>query len=347
MFNFSGGQSGGAGRRTQKKDIALYDVLGVSPDATQLDIKRAYRLLAMTRHPDKGGTSEDFKTLTSAYETLSDPEKRQAYDMGPPEIGLGLGSMNDLFSSMFMGSGDFQATTTPPLSINVSVSLEEVFMGCERTIAYHAIRPCGSCGGNGGTGKSTCSSCRGRGRNVQLRQVGPGMVQQIQTTCVSCKGTGSTIKHTCTTCDGNSSTKVPQTLTCSIPPTVTTGTKIRISKRGHAPSGSTEPGDVLIVVTVATHPRFQRKGLDLHVEQRISLLAALTGYAISIHHIDGNLVEIVSDGVRQPGSIQKFPGRGITAKGALYVTFVVVLPQSSFGSDDQTLLHRLLSQSEP
>lgn len=342
MFNFSGF----GGRSNEKnRDTELYDVLGVHPDATLPEIKKAYRALAMIHHPDKGGTSTQFKTITSAYEVLSDKEKRQQYDLGTPSMGMGMGagSMDDLFSSMFMGDHGFRTPTVEAVVSTVSISLEEVYTGCVRTVEYRAVRSCVACQGKGGIGRSVCQPCRGRGSTVQLRQVGPGMVQQIQSVCGTCKGSGTTVENPCVRCDGQASTEIPLTINITIPPAVTNDTKIRIPNKGHTIDGSKSTGEVVVVVSVRKHTQFIRKGLDLYMNYQISLLEALCGYSTTITHISGKLIQITSDVIRPPGYIQKLAGHGITSAGALYITFDVRFPTAQFSTLDQKTLAALLS----
>jgi DnaJ family protein A protein 2 len=336
MFNF-GGRS--TTRQTMEKDTRLYDVLGVTPDASPSEIKKAYRALAMTHHPDKGGTSEMFKTITSAYETLSDEQSRHQYDIGASASGgMDTGSMHDMFSSLF--TGGFQTPTQiQPLCVSISVSLEEVYSGCVRTVKYTATRSCAKCGGNGGTGKRVCKPCHGQGITIQLRQVGPGMVQQIQSVCGGCRGTGSSVDVKCLDCDGQSSKKTPVSLLVSVPTGIADGTKIRFQKQGHeSVSDKNRLGDVNVIISVTKHSVFTRQGLDLYTEKTISLVEALCGYRFMIQHVSGDQIQVESDSIRPPGSIQKIDGRGITSKGALYITYHVKFPSTQLSPDDHKVL---------
>jgi DnaJ-class molecular chaperone len=303
----------------------LYETLGVKKDATTADIRRAYRVLAMKHHPDKGGTEATFKTITAAYEILSNDTTRKRYDMyGTDEPGNV--DISDMFSSMFSGPpvGVPSPARIKPVVVEVHLSLDEVYRGIKRSVVYQAIRSCKTCGGKGGSGIRICGACRGKGAYIQMRQLGPGMIQQVHTKCETCRGKGHQLQTVCKTCDGGAYMAVPTTLEIAIKPNTTHGTRVTIGSMGHEVDGRF--GDVCVTINIRKHGIFTQKGSDLHMTETIDLVQAICGYTFQVHHLNGTQTDIQSPVCIQPGSIQIIPGLGMTPTNSLHVLFRVVLP---------------------
>ena len=325
MFNFFGNMD-------KEQPTELYETLGLSTNASSQEIKRAYRALAMTHHPDKGGATERFKSITAAYEILSNEDKRRQYDTQSDQVPS---NMNDLFASMFARA----PTSIKPVAIEVPISLEDIFRGCKQSVTYESIRNCVSCAGHGGTDVRACGSCKGKGVHVQLRQIGPGMVQQMQTACPTCKGKGTKIHRICTACKGVPRQRVKASVEITIPPNTTHNTPLTIQGKGHEVEGRF--GDVVVTVVYQKHPIFTPRGDELHMTQTIDLVQALCGYSFKILHINGKTVTIQSPSVCiQPGSTQVVAGLGMTSKHSLHIIYKLVLP-TTFSSKKEQLVDLL------
>ena len=314
-----------------KRDF--YEVLGVNRDASDEDIKKAYRKLAMKYHPDRNPDSkeseEKFKQGKEAYEILSDREKRAAYDQyghagvdqnagaggrGGPGFG---GDFSDAFSDIFGdifgggraqgGGGRAQVFRGADLRYNMEISLEEAARGCERQIRIPAHERCDACHGTGakpGTQPKTCSTCGGHGQ-VRMSQ---GFFS-VQQTCPTCHGSGKQISDPCNKCHGAGQVKTTKTLNVKIPAGVDEGDRIRLSGEGEPGENGGPSGDLYVVTHIKAHAVFQRDGVDLHCEMPISFTTAALGGTIELPGLDGakHVIEI-------PAGIQS--GKQLRKRGA-------------------------------
>ena len=341
----------------------LYDLLGVSPDASEAELKKSYRKKALSLHPDKGGDPELFKEVTSAYEVLSDSSKREMYDRfgaeGLSEGGMGGGmDPQDLFSQLFGGAGGFFGGGGRPrgprkgkdLVHRVKATLEDLYNGKLTKLALQKHVLCAKCQGRGGKegAVKTCNTCNGQGVKVVLRQLGP-MVQQMQQTCPDCHGQGEQInpKDRCTQCNGKKITQERKVLEVRIDKGMEDGQQITFKEEAdQAPN--TIPGDVIIVVDEQPHPRFKRKMNDLFVNVEVDLLTALAGGRVSIPHLDDHAlsVEIPRGEIVHPGDMKVLRGQGMPSYrhhelGDLYVNLSVKFPDS-LNEDQLQLLEKAL-----
>ncbi|GAA5996801.1 type I HSP40 co-chaperone YDJ1 [Rhodotorula paludigena] len=340
------------------RETALYDQLGVAPTASEAELKKAYRKLALQLHPDKNPDAGDkFKEVSHAYEVLSDPEKRQLYDQFGEEglsgggMGGGMGGMDpqDLFSQLFGGGGGFFGggggrggrpqgpRKGKDLVHRIKVSLEDLYKGKTSKLALQKHVLCGKCKGKGGKegAVKTCQSCRGQGVKVVLRQLGP-MVQQIQQACTDCNGEGEIInaKDRCKECNGKKIVNERKVLEVHIDRGMKEGQTITFAGEADQAPG-TEPGDVVIVIEEKPHDIFKRKGDDLFAEVEIDLLTALAGGQFSLRHLDDRaiLCTIHPGEVIKPGSVKVIPGQGMPSYrhhelGDLVVQINVKFPDS-------------------
>ena len=295
------------------KDTAFYDMLGVSPDASDAQLKSAYKKGALKHHPDKNASdpaaANKFKEISEAYEVLSDPQKRGLYDQfgkeGLEQGGMGGGGMNaeDLFSQFFGGGGGMggfggmfggggMRDPGPKKARTIhhvhKVSLEDIYRGKVSKLALQKSVICPKCDGRGGKegAVKTCAGCNGQGMKTMMRQMGP-MIQRFQTVCPDCNGEGETIreKDKCKQCNGKKTIIERKVLHVHVDRGVTSGTKLDFRGEGDQMPG-VQPGDVQFEIEQKPHARFQRKGDDLYYHSEIDLLTALAGGAMYIEHLD-------------------------------------------------------------
>lgn len=311
-----------------KKDY--YEVLGVNKDASDDEIKKAYRKLAMKHHPDRNPDNpkaeEHFKEAKEAYETLSDGQKRAAYDQyghaafeaggmggGSPFGAGGAGGFDfgDIFGDIFGGSrggGRNSAHRGSDLRYNLEISLEEAARGAQKQIRIPTMEDCTTCKGTGakpGTSATTCQTCAGHGQ-VRMQQ---GFFS-IQQTCPRCHGSGKQISSPCTSCHGAGKVKQHKTLEIKIPAGIDTGMRLRHSGHGEAGSNGAPSGDLYVEIHIRPHNVFQREGDDLHCEMPISFSTAALGGEIEIPTLDGK-ASIKIPPETQSGKIFRLRGKGI------------------------------------
>lgn len=330
-------------------DTEYYDVLGVSKDASSGEIKKAYRKLALKNHPDKGGDPELFKQISVAYDVLSNSEKKEVYDKygkeGLEGGGGGGGNAEDIFS-MFFGGGGGGGGRGPrgprkgeDIVHPLKVSLEDMYNGKTSKIAINRDKLCGSCDGRGGKAgaEKSCTSCHGRGVKVMLRQVGPGMVQQVQVHCPDCGGQGKTMREQdkCRDCRGQKVVKERKVLEVNLEKGMKNQQKIVFSGESDEAPG-TVPGDVVLVLQQKPHSRFERKGADLILKKTVTLSEALCGFKFVVNTLDDRQLVVSSapGEVLEPNSVKAVMGEGMPhhrnpfEKGRLFVIFDIQFPAS-------------------
>jgi len=339
------------------KETKLYDSLGVSPDASQDDLKRAYKKLALKYHPDKNPDAGDqFKEISHAYEVLSDERKRQQYDQFG-ESGLsgdgGMGvSAEDLFSQLFgggfFGGGGPRQPSGPRKGKDmvhpIKATLEELHKGKVKKLALTRNIVCAKCQGRGGKEGAVkeCGTCHGRGVRVTMRQIGP-MIQQMQSVCPDCRGEGEVIreKDRCKACHGKKVVNDRKVLEVHVDKGMRGGQQIRFQgEADQAPD--IVPGDVVIVIEEIEHSTFKRKGDHLFYEAKIDLLTALAGGQFAIPHLDDRqlVVTICPGEVITPGDVKVITGEGMPSyrhhqNGNLFVKFEIDFPPHGWGTPEQ------------
>ncbi len=301
-----------------------YEVLGINRDASEDEIKKAYRKLAMKYHPDRNPdnpkSEENFKEAKEAYEILSDASKRTTYDQyGHAGVGSGAAgaggahgftdSFGDIFGDIFGGrAGPSNVYRGADLRYNLEVSLEQAARGTETKIRIPTMEACETCHGSGakpGTTPVTCPTCNGHGQ-VRMQQ---GFFS-IQQTCPKCHGNGKYVANPCGTCHGSGRVKQHKTLSVKIPAGVDEGDRIRLSGEGEAGVNGGPPGDLYVVVHLLPHSVFQRDHNDLHCEMPISFTTAALGGEIEIPTLDGH-AKIKIPAETQTGKIFRLRGKGI------------------------------------
>jgi molecular chaperone DnaJ len=338
-----------------------YATLGVSPDARQEDIKRAYRRLARQHHPDANrddpGAEERFKEVTRAYEVLSDPEKRRRYDMFGEErqgtVGWGdFGGISDLFDAFFGGGGTPRSRRGPArgadILAEVELTLEEAARGAEREVQVTGLAECPECAGTGaapGTAPMRCPDCAGTGEVRQVRRSVFGNVMTAST-CPRCGGVGSYAAAPCARCSGGGRVTVTDTLTVRIPPGVEDGAQLRVSGRGEAGVRGGRSGDLYVSIGVAPHEVFKRAGDDLGCEVTVPMTVAALGGTVTAPTLDGPHELTIAPGT-QSGEVVRLRGKGMPrldggGRGQLVVLLRVETPTDL--DDEQAELLRQVAQ---
>ena len=312
-----------------------YEVLGLKRDASEDDIKKAYRKLAMQHHPDRNPDNpkaeERFKEAKEAYEVLCDADKRAAYDRfghagvdhsaGAGAGGFGGGfadAFGDIFSEIFGGSGGRARSNVyrgADLRYNLEITLEDAARGAETKIRIPTLERCDTCQGTGakaGTEPVACQSCNGHGQ-VRIQQ---GFFSIAQT-CPRCSGTGKVIKDPCGGCHGSGRIKRQKTLSVKIPAGVDEGDRIRLSGEGESGVNGGPAGDLYVVIHLKQHSVFQREGDDLHCEMPISFAQAALGGEIEIPTLDGS-AKIKVPAETQTGQVFRLRGKGIKGVRSTY-----------------------------
>ena len=328
-----------------------YEILGVGRDASDDDLKKAYRKLALKLHPDRNpgdrAAEEAFKELNEAYSVLSDGQRRAAYDrfghaafeqagMGAGGFDFGAGGFEDILGDLF---GDFFGTGRrggrgrvrrgQDLQYRLDIAFEEAARGCEKTITIPRLSPCETCGGRGaqpGTQPKTCPQCRGSGQ-IRFQQ---GFFS-IAKTCSACNGQGTVIPNPCGDCGGTGVQRQQHTLTVKIPAGVDTGSRLKLRGEGESGGSGAQPGDLYIVVQVEDHPLFARDGLDVVCEVPVSFAQAALGTEIEVPTLEGKAKVKVSAGT-QSGQVVRLRNRGVPelggySRGDQIVRIVVETPR--------------------
>jgi molecular chaperone DnaJ len=322
-----------------------YALLGVSRDASPDEIKRAYRQLARELHPDVNPDPESvdrFKEVTAAYEVLSDPEKRQMYDLGGDPLragGGGFGAPFDFGDLMdaFFGGGQRRGPRPrmrrgQDALIRLQVDLAETMTGATREVQVDTAVCCEACQGAGtapDTQPATCPMCKGNGeiQNVQRSFLGQVMTARP---CPQCQGFGTTIPHPCVECAGDGRVRTRTTIGVRIPPGVDTGTRIQLAGQGEVGPGGGEPGDLFVEIVQTEHPVFERRGDDLVCTVEVPMTAAALGTGIELETLDGVEQVEVRPGT-QPGAVITLRARGVphlrgSGRGDLHIQLDVRTP---------------------
>ncbi len=340
-----------------------YEILGVSKNASQDEIKSAYRKLARKYHPDlnKGdkAAAEKFKEINEANEVLSDEKKRKNYDtFGDPNGGMGgfggagaggfggFGGFEDIFGDIFGGFGGNRTRTTTKtkgedITLEVTLSFLDAAKGCVREISYTRNQKCSSCNGTGakgGTAYQTCPKCNGTGQ-VQYT-TSNGFFRSVSVRpCDECNGTGKKILDACPDCKGKGYTKATTKVTLNIPAGADTGSYIRKAGFGEASKNGGEPGDLIVVFKVEPNKLMKRKNFDLYVSVPISFTTAVMGGKVKVPLISEVLDYAIPEGT-QSGKIFFVRGKGIKSArgtGDLYIEVVVEVPSKLSKSQKKAL----------
>ncbi|HIV98471.1 MAG TPA: molecular chaperone DnaJ [Candidatus Ornithospirochaeta avicola] len=332
-----------------------YEVLGVGKNASNEEIKKAYRKIAMANHPDTHPNDKEaeerFKEASEAYEILSDATKRKNYDQfgfagveGAAGAGNysnvyrdfsdifgGAGGFSDIFESFFGGGGRRRSQSSArqgaSIRVDVTIDFSEAVTGCKKEISFsHSIK-CSTCNGSGGSGRKTCPTCHGSGQVMR-----GSSFFQVASTCPTCQGRGSIVENPCPTCNGSGTVRKNETLMVNIPAGVQSGSRLTVRGKGDAGENGGMDGDVVIFITVREDKYFVRDGQDVYLQVPISFAQAALGADIFVRTIDGSEVKVSVPSGTESGKILRLKGKGFpvvnsSSRGNMYLKLQVEIPR--------------------
>lgn len=336
-----------------KKDY--YEVLGLQKGASDDEIKKAFRKLAIQYHPDKNQgnkeAEEKFKEINEAYQVLSDPQKKAQYDQfGTADFGgfegggfggfdfSDIGGFGDIFESFFGGGGGGRRRNGPQkgadIEYTINLTFEEAVFGAEKEVSLTKSENCETCNGSGskpGTQPKVCPKCGGSGQVKVQRNTPLGSFVSVST-CDTCSGKGNVVSDPCPECKGKGSLRKQKKIKVNVPAGVDTGNVIPIRGQGEAGTNGGPPGDLYISIRVAPHSFFKRKGFDIYIDTHISFSKAALGAELKIDTIDGEVKYTVPAGT-QPGTIFRLKGKGVPfvngrGRGDQYINVIVDVPKN-------------------
>ncbi len=335
-----------------------YAALGLEKGASEEEIKKAFRKLAIKYHPDKNQGNKEaedkFKEINEAYQVLSDPDKKAKYDMygtvdfdgsGFGSGGFGgfdfsdMGGFGDIFESFFGGGGGGGRRRNGPqrgsdLEYTINLTFEEAVFGVEKEISIDRSENCETCKGSGakaGTSKKTCPTCNGQGQVRVQRQTPLGSFVSTST-CNTCGGSGSVIEEPCTSCHGRGNARKTRKIKVNIPAGVDTGNVMPLRGQGNHGTNDGPPGDLYVRINVAPSKKFVRKGNDIYIDTHISMGKAALGTEITVATVDGDVKYTIPAGT-QSGTLFRLKGKGVprvnsSGRGDQYVKVIVDIPKN-------------------
>lgn len=339
-----------------KRDF--YEVMGVPKNASDDEIKKAFRKLAKKYHPDLNpgdkAAEASFKEVNEAYEVLSDKDKRARYDQFghagvDPNYGAGAAGgspfgqdidLGDIFSSFFGGGfgGGRQRNPNAPrrgsdTEITLTISFEEAAKGCKKEVSYQNVERCGDCYGTGsqnGSAHKTCPACNGSGQ-VRINQRTPFGMMQTARTCDKCHGSGKIIDNPCKTCGGNGRVRIKKTIEISVPEGINDEQVLNVRGRGNAGVNGGPAGDLHVYINVQPHPIFERRGDDIWCELPITFTQAALGAEVTVPTLDGKVSYTIHEGT-QPGDVFKLRSKGVAhlnsrGRGDQFVKVTIEVPR--------------------
>ncbi|KYH34522.1 chaperone protein DnaJ [Clostridium tepidiprofundi DSM 19306] len=357
-----------------------YKILGLEKGASEADIKKAFKKLALKYHPDRNSgnkeAEEKFKEINEAYQILSDPEKKARYDQfGTADFSGGFSGFNgagfdfsdlgdifgDIFGGGFGGFGGFggssRRNTNAPrkgadIETTINLTFEEAAFGVEKNITITKREKCEVCSGTGanpGTSPRKCDKCGGTGIIRQTRSTAFGSFT-TQTTCDKCGGKGEIIDSPCKNCNGTGTVKKEKNIKINIPAGVDTGNVIPLRGHGQPGSNGGPPGDLYVHIRVMPHKRFVRKGNDIYIEEHISIGKAIFGAEIDVPTIDGTVSYKIPSGT-QSGTVFRLKGKGIQrvngyGRGDQYVKVIVDIPKKLNDKQKEALVKFMEASGE-
>jgi molecular chaperone DnaJ len=343
-----------------------YEILGVQRNASEEEIKKAFRRLARQYHPDvnkEKGAEAQFKEINEAYEVLGDPQKRRAYDRfghagvgagagagagSNPFEGFGFGSFNDLFEQIFAGAAGTAGTRRgaqrgADLRYDLTLSFEEAVRGTQKEIEIPRWESCPTCRGNGaqpGTSTQRCTACNGTGEIRRVQQSIFGQFVNVMV-CDRCRGEGRVITTPCDRCHGQGRVRNVRKVAVNIPAGVDDGISVRVTGEGEAPQRGGTPGNLFVALSVKPHEYFKRQGTDILYEMPVSFAEATMGAEVEVPTLDGKEMLKIPAGT-QSGRVFRLKGKGVpvvhsSTRGDELITVKVVTPQTLTGRQKELL----------
>ncbi|KAE9015265.1 hypothetical protein PR003_g14398 [Phytophthora rubi] len=359
-FGFNFGFDGGHQEHHEHEHdhVDFYETLGLTMEASEAQIKKAYRKLSLKYHPDKNKGDEEaesrFHEISRAYEVLSDAQKRQVYDLegfeGLEREEQSAGRPSSPFDAFF-GSGGKQSG--PDAAVDVPVTLEELYNGAKKQAQFSRNVICRKCRGTGAKGgkTTTCKKCSGSGHVLVEQKMGPGFTVQMQQPCPKCGGRGKSFKHACPFCHGNKVVKEDKVLTADIERGMPSTHQIVFERESEQRPGMV-PGDVIFRLHQVPHNRFRRAGDDLHYDLELSLEEALLGYKKPMKHLDDRTVVLTNAKVTTPFEVRTVEGEGMpvhnypSQRGNLHVHHEIRFPKK-LSAEQKEIVKQLLPEEDP
>lgn len=343
-------------------DTEYYDILGVSPDASDEEIKQAFRTLSKKKHPDRGGAQEEFVKLNEAYEVLKDPDTRQLYDSYGKDGVSHQSNQHDnggifgIFDHFFgQGRGPNTRSNMQKLqdaAIELMVTLEELYNGAQKTISYKRNVICKHCKGTGAEGGevTTCSKCHGTGMIMVEQNIMPGFRMQTQSTCPKCHGKGKMYKHECSICHGSGVHPQLTTLDVTVEKGMPDGYEIKYERMAEEKPGYL-PGDVIVKLRQQQHPYYIRVNNHIETSVELTLTQALLGFDLNIEHLDKHYVNLKHFDITSHGQKREYKEEGMPLHntpsefGNLYITYTIKFPDSINQNQRKALLELFEGES--
>ncbi len=327
-----------------KKDY--YEILEIDRNATEQDIKKAYKKLSKIHHPDVGGNEESFKEISEVYNTLSDKAKRQNYDR------FGHNNQRDNFNP-FEGFNPFEFTrqqrrrpTGRDLRVSINLTLEEIFNGASKTFKYKRNEPCTSCNGEGGHNKITCPKCNGSGHIVSQVLTQFGIMQSVET-CNHCDGHGTTYSETCTTCNGSGVQRIENEVTIDIPASIQDGVQMRYDGMGDFVKGGLF-GGLYVSLNELKHDKFVRDNNDLRYNLKLSYPDLVLGAKVEIPTIEGSIIRVSVPEYSKVGDNLRIVKKGFMMnqdRGDMFIMLDIDMP-NKIDNEERELLENLKNIKE-
>jgi molecular chaperone DnaJ len=338
-----------------KKDY--YEILGVNRDASESEIKKAYRTLSKKYHPDLNPddkeAEESFKLIAEAYEVLSNSDKKANYDrfghVQQNQGGNPFSNMDDILRNFGFGNGNpFSQQPNSPrfgqdLKLNLKVTLEEIFLGVNKKIKYTRNQACGSCNGDGGTGKKTCSNCNGAGNVARIIRTPIGVMQNIET-CGVCTGQGYVVETICRDCSGQGIIRKEQDMSIDIPRGIKEENSLVYNGMGNAIK-SGQPGKLIIGITELPHSHFVRMNNDLKLNLKLNYTELVLGDKIELPTIDGNNIRVTIPEYSNIGDNLRITNKGLfdvnnTRRGDMIINLDIDMPKQ-ISEEEREIINNL------
>jgi molecular chaperone DnaJ len=322
-----------------------YEVLGINKEATQEEIKKKYRELCKTHHPDKGGDEDEFKLITEAYNTLSNEIKRQEYN---DSLDSKTRNRNGRFYSSFR---DFEThihrQRGDNIVLNVKVSLEEIFTGVSKQYKYKRKSTCSDCNGRGGKEVSVCVTCDGSGHQTVTHKTPIGVFTQ-SFVCNGCGGSGQSTKDTCTTCNGSGVVGVEETINVDIPRGVSNNMTFVLEGKGNAIKNG-DYGDLHINIIELTHEKFTRFNDNLRLNLKLSYSQLVLGDKVDVDTIEGSKIRVTIPASTEVGSVLRINGKGLYSfhsdmRGSMLIHIDIIIPKQ-ISNEEKELIEKLKNLS--